>query len=33
MTDGFKISIVDQRHLGDSSKKPMPRVVIVPGKG
>jgi hypothetical protein len=33
VTDGFKISIVDQRHLGDSSKKPMPRVVVVPGKG
>ena len=33
VTDGFKISIVDQRHLGDSSKHPMPRVVVVPGKG
>jgi hypothetical protein len=33
LTDGFEISVVDKRHLGDSSKKPMPRIVIVPRKG
>jgi hypothetical protein len=29
--DGFEISVVDQRHLGDSSK-PQPRTVIVSGE-
>ena len=29
LTDGFKISILDRRDIGDSSK-PTPRIVVVP---
>jgi hypothetical protein len=29
LPDGFKISILDRRNIGDSSK-PIPRIVVVP---